>query len=114
VRTIEATVAAHESRNRGLLESLRTKGADLFEKRPIDLHFWATSNAGARGLAEALGRDGFGQVVVSGPSASVAKWNVDAQLKGSIMEVPAVSFVERYATLAAQHSAEFDGWGTSV
>jgi len=114
VSTIEATVAAHESRNRGLLESLRNKGADLFEKRPIDLHFWATNNAGARGLAETLGKHGFGEIVVSGPSASVAKWSVDAQLEGSIMEVTAVSFVERYATLATEHSAEFDGWGTSV
>jgi hypothetical protein len=73
-----------------------------------------TSNAAAQGLAEALGMHGFGQVVVSCPSASVARWSVAAQLEGSIMEVTAVSFVERYASLAAEHSAEFDGWGTAV
>ena len=112
--SVEATVALHQSRNRVLLESLAGKGADPFEKRRIDLHFLAGTDVEARNLAEALRVHGFSPIAVSEPAIPGSKWSVEAQLNGSIMEVTAVSFVERYAQLAAQHCSEFDGWGTSV
>jgi hypothetical protein len=107
---VEKAVAAHLSRNAALLESLNAKGVDPLERRPIDLHFWASTEAAARALSQALDRQGFATQVNSAGSA----WNIEAQFNGSITEVTAVGFVERYVRLAAQHSGDFDGWGTAV
>jgi hypothetical protein len=93
-----------------LLESLVAKGVDSLERRSIDLHFWASSEAAARGLSQALDRQGFATQVNPARSA----WSIEAQFNGSITEVTAVGFVERYVRLAAQHSGDFDGWGTSI
>jgi len=112
--SVEESVAARQVRNSALVESLQSRGVDVFEKRAIDLQFRAPSSAVAWKLSEMLGSHGFESTVRQAPPGPGGRFDVLAQFNGSIMEVTAVGFVERYVKLAAEHSAEFDGWGTSV
>ena len=43
-----------------------------------------------------------------------AVWNVEAGVREPISRIVSPDFTERMVRLAAEHSSEYDGWGTSL
>jgi hypothetical protein len=111
---VESIIEDHHARNRELLKSIASKGADVNLPRDIDLHFWTFSEDGARSLCTALEARGFSPVHWNRANADPALWNVEARIQASPVSVAASAFVEELARLADTYDGEFDGWGTSV
>ena len=111
---IESIIESHHDRNRELLKSIESKGADLNLPRDIDLHFWAFSENAARSLSAALEARGYSPVRWNHAVGDHSLWNVEACVQVSPASVAAPVFVEDLARLADTHDAEFDGWGTCI
>ena len=113
---IARLIEGHYRRNLVLRDSLLQKGLVLDDPRAVELHFWSAEQRDAALLARALHERGFLILVLSPneqENGSVL-WNVEAGLKEPISKVISSEFTERMVRLAAEHSSEFDGWGTSV
>ena len=111
---IQEAIKNHIARNRELKNLIVSKGVDLEQTRPIDLHFWAFGEVAARNLEVALETEGY-SVGVSKPSESDSSlWNVESQVNTSPLAVTTPFIVEKLVRLAAENRAEFDGWGTSI
>jgi len=92
------------------------KGADFAEVRLIECHFWAWSEVDATGLAVALVLRGF-HILVQRSAASLgdpALWNVEAGIEQSIDLTLSRDFTDELVRVAASHSGQYDGWGTTV
>ena len=111
---VASIIESHRVRNRELLKSIASKGADPNLLRDIDLHFWTFSEEGARGLCTALEARGYSPVRWNRSSADPSLWNVETCIQASPVSVTATAFVEDLAQLADTYGAEFDGWGTSI
>jgi regulator of RNase E activity RraB len=111
---IEQEIQKHSARNRELLKSIASKGADAAVLRPIDLHFWAANEAAARRLSAALEQRGYSPVSTNASVDDPLLWNVEVNIEASPLSVVAPSFVETLVRLASEHDAVFDGWGTSI
>jgi regulator of RNase E activity RraB len=110
------SIQGHMIRNEALLQAFINKGVDPREPRTIECHFWACASTDAVNLAEALIALGF--KILKQQSAMLAKdpnrWNIEVAIKQSIDITMRREFTEDLVRLAATHSAEYDGWGTSV
>jgi regulator of RNase E activity RraB len=111
---IESLIEGHHARNRELLKSIASKGADLNLPRDIELHFWAFSEDAARNLSTALEARGYSPVRWNRAVADATVWNVETRVQASPISVAAPAFVEDLAKLADANDGEFDGWGTSI
>jgi regulator of RNase E activity RraB len=111
---VESIIEGHRARNRELLKSIASKGADPNLPRNIDLHFWTFSEDGARSLCTALEARGYSPVRRNRAVADLSLWNVETSIHASPASVAALAFVEDLARLADTHDGEFDGWGTSI
>jgi regulator of RNase E activity RraB len=111
---IESIIEGHHARNRELLKSIATKGADPDVPREIDLHFWAWSEDSARKLSTALGARGYSPISMNRAVADPSLWNVETRVQASPVSVAAPAFIEDLARLADANDGEFDGWGTSI
>ncbi len=84
-----------------------------------DVNFWARSGAEAEDLAVHL-RDGFGyhvrvEVVKRGFLRRRHLWAVEASTPPMTLNPDAIdAWTDRMVEVAAQHGAEFDGWGTEI
>ena len=89
---------------------------DLREPREIECHFWAWSSDDAASLAGALAAKGFRLLAQrpAGAASDPSLWNVEAGIRQSIELTLRREFTEEMARTAALHSAQYDGWGTSV
>lgn len=113
---IASSIEGHNHRNLALRDDLLQKGIVLDDPRAVELHFWSTAQRDAALLARALYQSGF-LILVLAPNEQEdgsVLWNVEAGLKEPISRVISSEFTERMVRLAAEHSSEFDGWGTSV
>ena len=110
---IQKSIEGHLARNRELKKLIANKGVDPEKKRIIDLHFWASSEGAANDLALALKDAGHG-AASRGRVDGSDLWNVETQVEASPLAVTTPFFVERLVRLAADHDAEFDGWGTAI
>lgn len=110
---IKELIQGHIARNRELKNLLAEKGIDLVETRIVDLHFWASNEKAANDLALALDLIGYPTTKTSRSNGSDL-WNVESQVEASPLAVTDRFFVERLVRLAADHEAEFDGWGTAI
>ncbi len=111
--TIEELIQGHVARNRELKNLLPEKGVDLVETRIVELHFWASDEKAANDLALALDLIGYPAAKPSRSNDSDL-WNVESQVEASPLAATDPFFVERLVRLAAEHEAEFDGWGISI
>lgn len=111
---LKVLVESHLSRNHELNKSIESQGVDLDAPRPIDLHFWASTEKAARNLAIALEAEGYSPVSTNLSARGPALWNVEAQVEASPVTIATPLFVERLIRLAADYDGEFDGWGTSI
>ena len=109
----EDAVARHLARNEKLLEALDRHSADRAIMRSIDFFFYASDRPQALALAESLRAAGFENVTV-GEQPRDGQWSIQAVRIDTIDAVIAEGFVQRLVAVAAKHSADFDGWGTSV
>ena len=114
--SIEENLLHHSRRNERLIAVLNEKAVSLTDARTIDLHFWAWSEVGARSIAEELGTRGMviQQIAPTECDRESDVWSVEASVERSVDTVTASEFIREMITLAAKHSGEFDGWGTSV
>lgn len=110
---IDEDVAAQRARNEKLLEVFGQHGADLNQPREIDFFFYTDDQSAARGLARDLEKAGFDAVHVADHPHD-GRWSVQAVRTDSVAAVTGASFVEQIVRLAAQHLAEFDGWGAPI
>jgi hypothetical protein len=114
--SIDDNLLHHSARNEQLIAVLKKKVVSLTEARTIDLHFWAWSEAGARSIAGELGTRGIviQRIAPAQCDTEPDVWSVEASVERSVDTVTAAEFIREMITLAAKHSGEFDGWGTSV
>jgi|SRR5579863_647946 len=113
---IEAVKAGHEARNAALRRVFLEKGTDLAETRLIECHFWARTEQDSENLARSLKSLGF-RILVEGPAASESdpsRWNIEAGIHQSIELTMRPEFTDEVVRLANSHTAEYDGWGTSI
>ena len=112
---IARSLSGHKLRNLELQENLIRKGVVLDDPQAIELHFWSAEQRDATLLGRALYQCGF-LILVLAPheqeNGSVI-WNVEAGIKEPISRIVTPDFTERMVRLAADHSSEYDGWGTS-
>jgi Regulator of ribonuclease activity B len=113
---IEDAISAHEARNVELRRIFVEKRVDFGEARLVDCHFWTWTKDEAAGLSKALIARGF--LILSQGLAPSSKdpslWNVTAAIKQSIELTLRREFTDELVRVAAEHSALYDGWGTSV
>jgi hypothetical protein len=110
---IDDDIREQLSRNEKLVETFLEHGADLDEERPVDFFFYTESPEAARALADDLEANGFDEAAVL-PEPTDGKWGVQAIKKASVNGVTDAAFVEKLVRIAANHLAEFDGWGAAV
>ena len=113
---IEAVKAGHEARNAALRRVFLEKGTDLGETRLIECHFWARTELDAENLARSLKSLGF-RILVMSPAASEydpSRWSIEAGINQTIELTMRPEFTDEVVRLASSHSAEYDGWGTSI
>jgi hypothetical protein len=109
----DRAVAGHRARNDALAELIVKKGGNLDERRNVDLHFWAPDEIAAMALAAAM-RDFGATNAIYEPAADGSDWNVEAQYQCTVTDLVSQSTVERLVTIAMEHKATFDGWGTRL
>lgn len=107
-------LAAHAARNRELVALIDGKGADLRIERTVDLHFWASDNVAANGLADALRECRVMNVLAELSASGHGVWNVEGQIVGTVLQVVEPGFIEKFVRLALAHVGRFDGWGTRL
>ena len=113
---IARSIEGHNHHNLALRDDLLQKGIVLDDPRAVELHFWSAEQRDAALLAKALYHSGF-LILVLAPNEQEdgrVLWNVEAGLKEPVSKVISSEFTERMVRLAAEHSSEFDGWGTNV
>ena len=112
---------SHARRNEKLRERLVANGVPLSEERPIDVHFWASSQRDAAVLARELFKIGY-LITRLAPSAAVdndsadeaTTWVVEAGATVAPERALGERFTERMVRLAAAQDAVYGGWGTST
>jgi len=113
---VERSISDHEARNAALRRLFVEKALDLKEARLIECNFWAWSESDAMDLAEALTKRGF-RILTRRPAAvrdDPLRWNLEAARTQSIERTLDREFTEGLVRLANLHSANYDGWGTTV
>ena len=113
VQSIEQAVTGHNSRNLILCEQMTKNEVDLGATRTIDLHFWADNKEAAQQLRLALKKRGF-RKPQKNPTDDSQVWNVEAQVKESVLHVTNPEFVQEMCELALINGGKFDGWGTRL
>jgi hypothetical protein len=91
---VEFIIEGHHARNRELLKSIASKGADPNLPRDIELHFWTFSEDGARSLCTALEARGYSPVRWNRAIADPSLWNVETRVQASPLSVAAPTFIE--------------------
>lgn len=112
---IATFIEVHNRRNLEYRDKLIAGGIWLDDARPVELHFWADEQMGAAMLARSLYQSGF-LVLMLAPSEQEdgnVRWSIQIGLKTPIARILSADFTEAMVRLAADHSAEFDGWGAS-
>lgn len=112
---LRAAVSGHKKRNLELIDVFVDKKVDLKEGRSVELHFWVPNKQDAAFLAKALYERTF-LILALTPSEyeGTRGWLVEAGAQKTILEMVSDEFTEEMVRLAADHSAEYGGWGTSV
>ena len=111
---LEESLSGHRIRNSGLRQTLNSKGVDLTEGRPVDVHFWAWSQRDAAVLARELYKKGFLVKLLSSQSAAnqEGRWGIEAGALIVPEEILGDDFTEGMVRLAANCDGVYDGWGT--
>jgi|DewCreStandDraft_4_1066084.scaffolds.fasta_scaffold17484_4 regulator of RNase E activity RraB len=113
---IQGELIKHRQRNAELRQVLLSKGINLSEQRPVDVHFWTWSQRDAAVLGRELFKKGF-LVKLLSPSPTPEneeRWVVEAGALIVPDEILGDEFTEGMVRLAAQCEGTYDGWGTEV
>jgi len=112
---IQAAIAGHRVRNVELGRVLASKGVELAEKRPVDVHFWADDQRDAALLARELFRIGFlVKLLCPSEDRKDGRWNIEAGALVPPDQVLGDHLTEQLVRMAANCGAVYDGWGTQV
>jgi regulator of RNase E activity RraB len=112
---IQAAIAGHRARNAELGRVLASKGVELTEKRPVDVHFWADDQHDAALLAKEGFRKGFlVKLLCPSQDSGDGRWNVEAGALVPPDQVLGDHLTEQLVRIAANCGAVYDGWGTQV
>ena len=112
---VETNIAAHAKRNEELKRMLRSKGVEFNTNQSIELHFWAFKRQEAVMLAKALYDEGLIVLALAPlPDDDEGRWNVEAGIKETVEHLTTLAVVRKFAELAAQFNAIYDGWGMSL
>ena len=113
---IRKSIVGHNARNAELLQHIRDKGAAVDEPRPIDHHFYASSQKDAALLAKELYSRGYLVLVLSPPRKedNSAYWNLEVGIQRTAIEAASQHITEELVRLAAKFNAIYDGWGTLI
>lgn len=112
---IQRFIEVHNRRNLDYRDKLIERGIWLDDPRSVELHFWADEQTGAALLAKALYQSGF-LILMLAPSDQDdgnVRWSIQTGIKVPISRILSQEFTETMVRLAAEYSAEFDGWGAS-
>lgn len=94
---------------------LEGKSVPLAEERPVDVHFWASSQRAAAVLGRKLYQMGFlVKLIAPIPQGDKERWSVEAGVRIAPEKMISDELTETLVRLAADDDAEYDGWGAAV
>jgi hypothetical protein len=114
---IADSLTEHRNRNLQLQAEFEKRQIDLNEHRPIDFHFWASTQRDAAVLARSLYQKGFLIRLIShtkNEDDDSERWSVEAGAKIPLAQALGDELSEELVRMAAHEDSIFDGWGTSI
>lgn len=113
---IQRSITGHNARNNELLKHIGEKGVVIDKPRPVEHHFYASSQKDAAFLAKELYNRGY-LILALMPSHTEEgsdHWNVEAGIQRTPAEAASHRITEELVRLAAKFDADYDGWGTLI